>query len=88
MTKRFICFFDDTTKKWVVQNTDTLDVYYVADKSMGKEFAHLLNLYHQELEKIDKENWNLKQQIKELQSDLKIAKINSAINRMAQRPMR
>ena len=63
--KRFICYFDDILKKWCVQDTDSLDMYYVADEPMGEEFAHLLNLYQQRLDTVEKENWQLKKDIQE-----------------------
>ena len=59
--KRFVCYFDDILKKWCVQDTDSLDMHYVADERMGEEFAHLLNLYQQRLDIVEKENWELKQ---------------------------
>ena len=58
--QRFVCYFDDILKKWCVHNTDSLDMYYVADEPMGEEFAHLLNLYHQTLDNVEKENEQLK----------------------------
>lgn len=61
--KRFVCYFDNILKKWCVQDTDSLDMHYVADEPMGEEFAHLLNLYQQTLDKVEKENWKLKQYV-------------------------
>lgn len=61
--KRFVCYFDNILKKWCVQDTDSLDMHYVADEPMGEEFAHLLNLYQQTLDKVEKENWQLKQYV-------------------------
>ena len=62
--KRFVCYFDDILKKWCVHNTDSLDMYYVADEPMGEEFTHLLNLYHQTLDSVEKENdQNLKKRM-------------------------
>lgn len=58
--KRFVCYFDNIVKKWCVQDTDSLDMHYVADEPMGEEFAHLLNLYHQTLDNVEKENEQLK----------------------------
>lgn len=63
--KRFVCYFDNIVKKWCVQDTDSLDMYYVADELMGEEFAHLLNLCQQALDNVEKENEQLKQLIKE-----------------------
>lgn len=74
--KRFVCYFDDMLKKWCVQDTDSLDMHYVADEPMGEEFAHLLNLYQQRLDTVEKENWQLK---KELQRMYDIATLNRAI---------
>lgn len=61
--KRFVCYFDDIRKKWCVHNTDSLDIHYVADEPMGEEFAHLLNLYQQTLDNVEKENEQLKQYV-------------------------
>lgn len=66
--KRFICYFDDILKKWCVQNTDSLDMHYVADEKMGEEFAHLLNLYQQGLDTVEKENWQLKKENQGIQN--------------------
>ena len=33
--KRFVCYFDNILKKWCVQDTDSLDMHYVADEPMG-----------------------------------------------------
>lgn len=74
--KRFVCYFDNILKKWCVQNTDSLDMHYVADEPMGEEFAHLLNLYQQTLDKVEKENDQLK---KELQRMYDVATLNKAI---------
>ena len=68
--KRFVCYFDDILKKWCVQDTDSLDMYYVADEPMGEEFAHLLNLYHQTLDSVEKENEQLKSEIKMLKTTI------------------
>ena len=88
MTRRFICYFDDIVRKWCVQDTDSLDMHYVADEPMGEEFALLLNLYQQTLDNVEKENDQIKKQIEELKVDLKMAKIDGVIDRMAQRPIR
>ena len=66
--KRFVCYFDDILKKWCVQDTDSLDMHYVADEKMGEEFAHLLNLYQQGLDEVEKENWQLKKENEWLKS--------------------
>ena len=71
--KRFVCYFDDILKKWCVQNTDSLDMHYVADEPMGEEFAHLLNLYQQTLDKVEKENWQLKQQLQKIQDSFEVS---------------
>ena len=71
--KRFVCYFDDILKKWCVQNTDSLDMHYVADESMGEEFAHLLNLYQQTLDKVEKENWQLKKQLQKIQDSFEVS---------------
>ena len=63
MTRRFICYFDDIVRKWCVQDTDSLDMHYVADEPMGEEFALLLNLYQQTLDNVEKENDQLKKQL-------------------------
>ena len=42
----------------------------------------------QELQRVEEENGQLKKQIEELKVDLKMAKIDGAIDRMAQRPIR
>ena len=67
--KRFVCYFDDILKKWCVQDTDSLDMHYVADELMGEEFAHLLNLYHQTLDSVEKENDQLKKILGFLRND-------------------
>ena len=51
------------------------------DSMMGDEVVNRLNEQHEE-------NEQLKKQIEELKVDLKMAKIDGAIDRMAQRPMR
>lgn len=71
--KRFVCYFDDILKKWCVQDTDSLDMHYVADEPMGEEFAHLLNLYQQTLDKVEKENWQLKQQLQKIQDSFEVS---------------
>lgn len=64
--KRFECYFDNIVKKWCVQDTDSLDMHYVADEQMGEEFAHLLNLYQQALDNVEKENEQLKKENQKL----------------------
>ena len=71
--KRFVCYFHDILKKWCVQNTNSLDMHYVADEPMGEEFAHLLNLYQQTLDKVEKENWQLKQQLQKIQDSFEVS---------------
>lgn len=71
--KRFVCYFDNILKKWCVQNTDSLDMHYVADEPMGEEFAHLLNLYQQTLDKVEKENWQLKKQLQKIQDSFEVS---------------
>ena len=71
--KRFVCYFDDILKKWCVQNTNSLDMHYVANEQMGAEFAHLLNLYQQTLDNVEKENWQLKKQLQKIQDSFEVS---------------
>lgn len=69
--------------------TEIISIQKVIDNQTGKEYDcliddDLLKL----LNELHEENEELKKQIEELKVDLKMAKIDGAINRMAQRPIR
>lgn len=81
-----------TGKKYAMSSYGThmeiiCDLLNELDEKWIDEFS-LRETLQQDLQRVEEENKQLKKQIEELKVDLKMAKIDGAIDRMAQRPMR
>ena len=77
-----------TEKRFEVIEDDDFDIEYISDKySFGKSISSM-DTCCDIMNRLNEENEQLKQEIEELKSNLKFARMDSAIDRMAQRPIK
>lgn len=88
MTEKRFIIIGDSNIEFIMQTQLLLPIYDNKKRLNLKSCCDLLNEQDARINELEKENEQLKQQIKELEVDLKMARIDGAIDRMAQRPMK